>query len=64
MVTWDRSHLEGSYWDNTSEAVFILPSFLLEVAPDFRKEHLFQAVIDLQGRERRFGLTGEQVAPR
>ena len=30
--------------------------------PDFRKEHLFQAVIDLQERERRFGLTGEQLA--
>jgi undecaprenyl diphosphate synthase len=31
--------------------------------PDFRKEHLFQAVIDFQNRERRFGLTSDQVTP-
>lgn len=29
--------------------------------PDFRKEHLFQAVIDYQHRERRFGLTRDQL---
>lgn len=29
--------------------------------PDFRKEHLFQAVLDYQGRERRFGLTSDQL---
>ncbi len=29
--------------------------------PDFRKEHLFQAVIDYQNRERRFGLTRDQL---
>jgi undecaprenyl diphosphate synthase len=31
--------------------------------PDFRKEHLFQALIDYQQRERRFGLISEQVSP-
>ena len=31
--------------------------------PDFRKEHLFQAVLDFQGRERRFGLISQQVDP-
>ena len=31
--------------------------------PDFRREHLFQAVLDFQHRERRFGLTSEQVTP-
>jgi undecaprenyl diphosphate synthase len=31
--------------------------------PDFRKEHLFQAILDFQGRERRFGLISEQVTP-
>ena len=31
--------------------------------PDFRKEHLFQAVLDFQHRERRFGLISEQVTP-
>jgi undecaprenyl diphosphate synthase len=30
--------------------------------PDFRKEHLFQAILDYQGRERRFGKTSEQIA--
>jgi undecaprenyl diphosphate synthase len=29
--------------------------------PDFRKEHLHEAITDYQSRERRFGLTGEQV---
>ncbi len=29
--------------------------------PDFRKEHLYQAIIDFQGRERRFGKTSEQL---
>jgi undecaprenyl diphosphate synthase len=29
--------------------------------PDFRKDDLYQAILDYQGRERRFGKTGEQV---
>jgi undecaprenyl diphosphate synthase len=29
--------------------------------PDFRKEHLYQAVLDYQHRERRFGRTREQL---
>jgi undecaprenyl diphosphate synthase len=29
--------------------------------PDFWREHLFQAVLDYQGRERRFGLISEQI---
>ena len=29
--------------------------------PDFRKVHLVEALIDFQGRERRFGLTSAQV---
>ena len=29
--------------------------------PDFRKEHLFNAIIDFQSRERRFGKTSEQL---
>jgi undecaprenyl diphosphate synthase len=29
--------------------------------PDFRKQHLYEAIIDYQNRERRFGKTGEQV---
>lgn len=30
--------------------------------PEFRKEHLYQAIIDFQQRERRFGKTSEQLA--
>jgi undecaprenyl diphosphate synthase len=30
--------------------------------PDFRKDNLYEAIMDYQGRERRFGKTGEQVA--
>lgn len=29
--------------------------------PDFRKEHLYQAILDYQTRERRFGKTSEQI---
>lgn len=29
--------------------------------PDFRKENLFEAILDYQQRERRFGLTSEQL---
>jgi undecaprenyl diphosphate synthase len=29
--------------------------------PDFRKEHLYEAIIDFQKRERRFGKTGRQL---
>ncbi len=30
--------------------------------PDFRKENLYEAIIDFQNRERRFGKTGKQIA--
>lgn len=30
--------------------------------PDFKKENLYKAIIDYQGRERRFGKTSEQLA--
>ncbi len=29
--------------------------------PDFRKEHFYQAIVNYQQRERRFGKTGEQI---
>ena len=29
--------------------------------PDFRKENLYEAIIDFQGRERRYGKTGKQI---
>ncbi len=31
--------------------------------PEFRKNNLYEAIIDYQGRERRFGKTAEQVKP-
>ncbi len=31
--------------------------------PDFRKENLYQAILDFQGRERRFGKISEQLDP-
>jgi undecaprenyl diphosphate synthase len=30
--------------------------------PDFRKEDLYEAIVDYQGRERRFGKTSDQIA--
>ncbi len=35
--------------------------FTTKLWPDFRKEDLFEAILDYQKRERRFGLTSEQV---
>lgn len=37
-------------------------AFVNKLWPDFRKPDLFQAIIDFQNRERRFGLTSEQLA--
>ena len=31
--------------------------------PDFRKQNLYEAIIDFQNRERRFGKTSEQIEP-
>ncbi|MEO6962058.1 MAG: isoprenyl transferase [Puia sp.] len=31
--------------------------------PDFRKENLYEAILDFQSRERRFGKTSEQLGP-
>ena len=35
--------------------------FTEKLWPDFRKEDLFQAIFDYQQRERRFGMTSEQI---
>ncbi|MDB5114609.1 MAG: isoprenyl transferase [Mucilaginibacter sp.] len=35
--------------------------FTRKLWPDFRKEDLFEAILDYQKRERRFGMTSEQV---
>lgn len=35
--------------------------FTSKLWPDFRREDLFEAILDFQKRERRFGLTSEQI---
>ncbi|VAW23922.1 Undecaprenyl diphosphate synthase [hydrothermal vent metagenome] len=35
--------------------------FVEKLWPDFRKEDLFEAILEFQARERRFGKTGEQI---
>lgn len=44
-------------WQIAYSEIFISPILW----PDFRKEHLYEAIIDYQKRERRFGKTSEQV---
>ncbi|MBX2979726.1 MAG: isoprenyl transferase [Flavobacteriales bacterium] len=46
-------------WQIAYAELWFTPDFW----PDFRKSHLFQAVLDYQQRERRFGRISEQVAP-
>jgi undecaprenyl diphosphate synthase len=36
--------------------------FVEKLWPDFRKEDLFEAIVDFQNRERRFGKTSEQLS--
>jgi undecaprenyl diphosphate synthase len=38
--------------------------FTNKLWPEFRKEDLFEAIIDYQNRERRFGKTSEQIQER
>jgi undecaprenyl diphosphate synthase len=35
--------------------------FTSKLWPDFRREDLYEAILDFQKRERRFGMTSEQV---
>jgi len=44
-------------WEIAYSEIFITSKFW----PDFRREDLFQALINFQNRERRFGKTGEQI---
>ncbi len=45
-------------WQIAYAELYFTPIFW----PDFRKEHLYKAIIDFQKRERRFGKISEQVA--
>ena len=44
-------------WQIAYSEIFISPVLW----PDFRREHLYEAIIEYQKRERRFGKTSEQV---
>ncbi len=44
-------------WQIAYSELYFTPTFW----PDFRKEHLYQALIDYQSRERRFGKISEQL---
>lgn len=46
-------------WQIAYAELYFSPKFW----PEFTKADLFEAVIDYQGRERRFGLVGRQVQP-
>jgi undecaprenyl diphosphate synthase len=45
-------------WQLAYAELFILKNVLW---PDFRREHLWEAILNYQGRERRFGMTSEQI---
>lgn len=45
-------------WQMAYTEFMFLPLFW----PDFRREHLYEALVNFQNRERRFGKTSEQVA--
>ncbi len=44
-------------WQLAYAELFFTPVFW----PDFRKDHLYEAILNFQNRERRFGLTSEQI---
>ncbi|MEO0339290.1 MAG: isoprenyl transferase [Bacteroidota bacterium] len=44
-------------WQLAYAELYFTPVFW----PDFRKDHLYQAILDYQNRERRFGMISEQI---
>jgi undecaprenyl diphosphate synthase len=44
-------------WQLAYAELYFTPVFW----PDFKKEHLYKAILNFQNRERRFGLTSEQI---
>jgi len=44
-------------WELAYAELFFSPKFW----PEFRKQDFFEAILDFQGRERRFGKTGQQL---
>lgn len=44
-------------WEIAYAEIYFTPTLW----PDFRREHFYEAVLDFQRRERRFGMTGDQI---
>lgn len=44
-------------WEIAYSEIYFTP----KLWPDFRRQDLFEAIVDFQGRERRFGKTSEQI---
>lgn len=59
MIRTSGEHRISNYllWQLAYAELYFTP----KLWPDFRKEDLFEAVIDYQKRERRFGMTSEQL---
>ncbi len=46
-------------WQSAYTELYFTPTFW----PDFKRREFLEAIVDFQGRERRFGLTGKQLKP-
>ncbi len=59
MIRTSGEHRISNYllWQLAYAELYFTP----KLWPDFRREHLFEAIYDYQQRERRFGLTSEQI---
>jgi undecaprenyl diphosphate synthase len=59
MIRTSGEHRISNYllWQLAYAELYFTP----KLWPDFRREDLFEAIVDYQKRERRFGLTGEQL---
>ena len=60
MIRTSGEHRISNYllWELAYAELYFTP----KLWPDFRREDLFEAIYDFQKRERRFGLTSEQVS--
>ncbi len=59
MIRTSGEHRISNYllWQIAYSELYFTP----KLWPDFRREDLFEAIIDFQKRERRFGMTSEQL---
>ena len=60
MIRTSGEHRISNYllWQAAYAELYFTPVLW----PDFRKEHFYNAILDFQGRERRFGKISEQLA--